>query len=324
MALKNGIKHFLKTISSHFYKAPKLQKLFYILAILFIMTLFVKHQQTEGFEERTTELKLKKGPMLYDDFYASVYDELVFNKIKNDYEIGQIIETTKPSSTSIILDIGSGTGHHVSSLVAHGYKAIGIDCSPSMIKKAQATYPELEFRTADALDTMAFPANSFTHITCLYFTIYYIQDKRLFLENCIHWLMPGGFLILHLVNRDKFDPILPAGDPFHIVSPQSYAEKRITTTTVKFDQYDYKANFELIPSNNETTEVNAILHETFKPTTPNKNKTIIQNEHQFYMPTQTAILALAKEAGFILHAQVDMIKCQYTHQFMYILQKPNW
>lgn len=325
MALKHGIKNFLKSISSHFYKASKFQKLFYILAILFIMTLFVKHKDaatTEGFEERSSEFKLKEGPIIYDDFYANVYDELVFNKIKNDYEIGQIVETTKPSDTSIILDIGSGTGHHVSSLAAHGYKVVGIDLSESMVKKSQTTYPDLDFRVADALNGMTFPGNSFTHITCLYFTIYYIQDKRLFFENCIHWLMPGGFLILHLVNRDKFDPILPAGDPFHIVSPQSYADKRITTTTVKFDQFDYKAKFDLIPANNDTDDVNAVLRETFKPK-DNKKGTIIQNEHQFYMPTQAAILALAKEAGFIMYAQIDMIKCQYTHQFMYILQKPN-
>ena len=41
--------------------------------------------------------------------------------------------------------------------------------------------------------------------------------------------MPGGYLILHLVNRDKFDPILNAADPLHLVSAQKHAkEKRIT------------------------------------------------------------------------------------------------
>ena len=306
-------------IYNFFYKSTKLQKVFYVLCIVFILTLFIKKK--EGFEERYNEFKLKEGPLVYDDFYANVYDELVFSKIKNDYEVGQIIEATKPTEKSVILDIGSGTGHHVSSLVAHGFNTIGIDISPSMIKKAKETYPELDFRVVDALDTMAFPGNTFTHINCLYFTIYYIKNKRLFFENCIHWLMPGGYLTLHLVNRDKFDPILPAGDPFHIVSPQNYADKRITVTNVKFDKFDYKADFELIPIANNTDDVNAILHETFKPLS---GKGLIRkNEHQFYMPTQAMILAMAKEAGFILHSQIDMIKCQYSHQFIYVLQKPN-
>ena len=331
MALKNGIKSFLKSTSNAFYKAPPMHKIFYILTVFFIMIVFfwkkkdlgydVEGYDVEGFEDHSTTFKMREGDKVYDDFYAKVYDELVFNKIKNDYELGAIVDSTKPTDTSIILDVGCGTGHHVNSLSDKGYKVVGIDLSDSMIKKAKDTYPTLDFRVSDALATMSFPANSFTHITCLYFTIYYIKDKRLFFENCMHWLMPGGFLTLHLVNRDKFDPILPAGDPFHIVSPQSYAEKRITVTTVKFDKFDYKANFELIPANNDTDDVNAILHETFKPF--KKGGQIRKNEHNFYMPTQAKVLALAKEAGFILFSQSDMIKCQYAHQFLYVLQKPN-
>jgi SAM-dependent methyltransferase len=325
MALKNSIKSFLKNTYGAFSKATPLHKIFYILAVLFLLTVFVwrKNNSTmvEGFEEHSSEFKMREGAKVYDDFYANIYDELVYNKIKNDYELGQIVESTKPTDTSIILDVGCGTGHHVSSLAEHGYKVVGIDLSESMIKKAQTTYPRLDFRVGNALDTMAFPANAFTHITCLYFTIYYLKDKRLFFENCMHWLMPGGFLILHLVNRDKFDPILPAGDPFHIISPQNYADKRITTTNVKFDKFDYKANFELIPANNDTDDVNAILHETFKPV--KKGGVIRKNAHHFYMPSQAKVLALAKEAGFILFSQTDMIKCQYTHQFLYVLQKPN-
>ena len=57
---------------------------------------------------------------------------------------------------------------------------------------------------------MEFPADTFTHITCLYFTIYYIKDKRLFFENCFKWLKPHGVLVIHLVNMNKFDPILPS------------------------------------------------------------------------------------------------------------------
>jgi SAM-dependent methyltransferase len=318
MAPNYGIKYYIKSAYSIFYKSTILQKIFYTLSIVFILTLFLKKK--EGFEERTNEFKLKEGPLVYDDFYANVYDDLVFSKIKNDYEIGQIVEITKPSETSIVLDIGSGTGHHVSSLVAHGFKTIGIDISPSMINKAKTTYPELDFRLIDALDTMAFPGNSFTHINCLYFTIYYIKNKKLFFDNCIHWLMPGGFLMLHLVNRDKFDPILPAGDPFNIISPQNYTDIRITNTNVKFDKFEYKADFELIPSGNEIDDVNALLRETFKPY---KKGLIRQNEHKFYMPTQAAVLALAKEAGFIIYAQIDLVRCQYGNQFIYILQKPS-
>ena len=62
--------------------------------------------------------------------------------------------------------------------------------------------------------------------------------------------MPGGYFILHLVNRDKFDPILNTADPLHIVSAQKYAKKRITNSLVKFKDFQYKANFELDKENN--------------------------------------------------------------------------
>ena len=47
--------------------------------------------------------------MIYDEFYANVYDDLIFNQIKNDYEVGEIINKTTPDTESLILDIGSGT-----------------------------------------------------------------------------------------------------------------------------------------------------------------------------------------------------------------------
>ena len=238
-----SIKSIIKSMSRAVKKSTATEKIFFVLAIVVIVIIFVNHgrPQREGFEQ-TKEFTVKKGPMIYDDFYANVYDDLIFNQIKNDYEVGEIVNKTTPDTESLILDIGSGTGHHVKSLVDRGLNAQGIDISPAMVKQAKSTYPDLDYRVADALDTMTFPAGSFTHITCLYFTIYYIEDKRRFFENCMQWLMPGGYLTIHLVDRDNFDPILPAGDPFGVVSPQSYVDKRITSTVVKFNDFDYKSN----------------------------------------------------------------------------------
>ena len=306
----------LKQIYKGFLKSSTLQKIFYILTAFIVINIITQIgiNPREGFEDRTNDFVMKEGANVYDDFYVQIYDDLVFSKLKNDYEIGEIINKTSPTSESYILDIGSGTGHHVSSLEAHGYKAIGIDRSPAMVKKAKETYPELDYQQADALSSMTFPPNTFTHITCLYFTLYYMQDKRQFFDNCMKWLAPGGFLSIHLVDRAKFDPILPAGNPFNLVSPQDYAEERINSTVVNFDQFEYKANFEL-----KEEEDKAFLIETFKK----PNGSVRKNNHQFYMETQKDILSMAKNVGFILHAKIDMLRCQYVHQYIYILKKPN-
>ena len=118
-----------------------------------------------------------------------------------------------------------------------------------------------------------------------------------------------------LVDRDKFDPVVPAGDPFSIVSPQKYADKRITSTVVKFEGLEYKSNFDVV--NNDDI---AFLNEIFKNT---DTKDIRKNEHKFYMSTQRDILSLAKDIGFILRGKVNLTNCQYSDQYLYFLQKPE-
>ena len=297
-------------------KISLLEKLFYSFTVAILIIIIINYNKPlyEGLNE-SKEFITKTNNNIYDDFYVSIYDDLVFSKNKNDYEITEIINKTAPNKNSKFLDIGSGTGHHVSSIDAHGYNVVGVDKSDAMIKKSQQTYPKLNFKREDVLNSMAFTPNSFTHITCLYFTIYYIKEKQMFFNNCMNWLMPGGYLLLHLVDRDNFDPILPAGDPFIIVSPQKYASKRITNTTVNFNNMNYKSNFEFKPEKNES-----ILKETIKF----KNGNVRQHEHKLYMPTQKEILTMAKDLGFKLTGKIDLLNIHYQHQYIYVLQKPNF
>lgn len=321
-----------KRLVTAFYRASLIHKTFYVLTIIISILLITNYgRKPEGFAADPAQTAagqkfvLRTEPdKIYDPFYVSVYDQLLFSKFKNDFEIGAIVQRTTPTERSRVLDIGCGVGHHVSSFKAHGVKAVqGIDISSAMIRKAKENYPDQLFTVADAMNQMLFPAMSFTHISCLYFTLYYLSDKRQFFRNCFFWLQSGGYLIVHVVNPQLFDPIIPAGDPFQLVSPQTYAKERITSSVVKFDDMDYRANFTLKPSDDSsataTAAANAIMSETFKQ----KNGSVIKNEHQLYMPSQAEILTMAKEQGFIVLAQIDMVKCQYANQFMYILQKPS-
>ena len=110
----------------------------------------------------------------------------MYNNIKNDYDIGEIINKTEPTSESLILDVGSGTGHHVAALETRGFNTVGIDKSADMVAKAKSTYPQLKFVQGDVLNSSQFSNNSFTHILCLYFTLYYIKD---FSKNIFRYLV---------------------------------------------------------------------------------------------------------------------------------------
>jgi len=267
----------------------------------------------EGMQERDNFL-FKQDEAVYDDFYVNIYDYLVFNTVKNDYEVGMIINNTSPTETSIIADIGSGTGHHVASLASKNLQVVGVDISPSMVAKAKVDFPYYNFKVGNALDNGLFNLNSLTHITCLYFTIYYFKDKQQFFYNCMDWLMPGGYLIVHLVDREKFDPILPAGNPLYIVSPQKYAKERITKTKVTFNDFVYSADFDLEPDNNV-----AIFNEKFKF---NDGK-VRKQQQTLYMEDTASIVNLAQDCGFIIQGKVNMVKCAYENQYLYIFAKPE-
>ena len=126
-------------------------------------------------------------------------------------------------------------------------------------------------------------------------------------------MKPGGYLVIHLVDRNQFDPILPPGNPFLIISPQGYTKERITNTKIRFHGFDYIANFHLDKPSNI-----AVFEETFKDDT---NKVRI-NKHTLYMTTISDILTISKESGFIVKEKIDMIECAYDYQYLYVLYKP--
>jgi len=307
----------LQKLTRFFKKSTKWSKTLICLGFL-LLVLMVINKNTpikEGFSQRRKYI-LRKNDNIFDDFYVPVYDQLMNNKVKNLFEVKEIARTTKFNKHSVLLDIGSGLGHHVGLFnKLGGEKCIGLDKSPAMISASQYKYNDSEFKLGDVMDFMNFGSQTFTHITCLYFTIYYIKDKNLFFQNCYNWLMPGGYLVLHLVNRDKFDPILNSADPLHLVSAQKYAKNRITNSLVKFKDFQYKANFDLDKSKNL-----AEFDETFKDDATGH---VRQNKHKFYMETQKNILSIAKNIGFILKGKIDMISTQYQYQYMYLLYKPQ-
>ena len=126
------------------------------------------------------------------------------------------------------------------------------------------------------------------------------------------WLRDGGYFILHLVDKHKFNPMVPAGEPFSVISPQNYTDKRITESVVDFETFKYKSNFSL-PEKNK-----GIFKEYFKFKNSNK---VRQNDHVFYMENQKEIISLIQKMGFKLVDSTVMSKCNYDDQYIYVFQK---
>jgi SAM-dependent methyltransferase len=309
----------IKSLSTTYKKMSNWGKvLILVIIFLIVYTLFKNvNEKKEGFSISTDEFTFKDGKSnIYDDFYVNIYDQLVYSDVKNDYEIKQIVNNTKPDEKSIILDIGSGTGHHVAALASQNFKVVGVDQSKQMVDKAKEMYPKLDFMQGDVMNAMTFQPQSFTHILCLYFTIYYMQDKLQFFRNCMNWLMGGGYLVIHLVDKYLFDTMIPPANPLLLLTPQRYAEKRITTSKVAFDDFQYMSNFEINDTDNHAKFV-----ESFK--NKKNGKVFRKQEHELYMEPYKEILSMAKDAGFIIQGKIDLLQSGYEYQYLFVLAKPN-
>lgn len=266
----------------------------------------------EGFEINQDERYIFKNKDIYDDFYVSIYDILVEDPQKVEGEVSNMIEATKMNKDSKILDVGSGTGHHVGYMDSLGLNVVGLDRSGSMITESKEIYPNAKFIQGNSGDSFQFSSNEFTHISCLYFTLYYMKDKKHFFENCNNWLKDNGYLILHLVDKYNFDPIINAGDPMHIINPQDYVDKRIESSVVEFDEFSYKSKFTILEHSNV-----AKFTETFKF---KESGRVRENEHILYMERQNEIIKMVESTGFVYKNRIDLAEIGYESQFLYVFQ----
>jgi SAM-dependent methyltransferase len=291
-----------------------LRVLVILLIIIFFITLYKKiycsQLGKEGFEQNE-KFVLKRDENVYDNFYAEIYDKLHKPENLTDSILDFIQSNTQPSKESVFLDIGSGTGHLVNTLRTHGYYAYGIDKSSAMVDKCQEQFPENDCKCGNATDPLAFEKNTFSHILCMNKTIYELQNKSLFFNNCYFWMKPGGYLILHLVEPAKFDAIIPAGKSL-FSNPQNYSKTRIVDTYIDFIDFNYRAKYEF---NNNT----AVIKETF---TDGATSNIRQNELTLYMDSIENILKVAKSNGFVVQGKANMKSLNGDeNQYLYILER---
>ena len=282
-----------------------------VLIVVIYILVFHKHRTTEGFGQIEKYL-MKEAGDIYDDFYVGLYNDLRYDDIKNEYEVGSIINKTNPDNNSVLLDIGSGTGEHVSLFKSKGIHSMGLDKSSSMVSLSKNKYPELSFTRGDATNGLIYKPHSFTHITCLYFTLYEIIDKAEFFSNCYEWLKPGGYLFIHLVDKDKFNPALKLGDPTGLLLHPILGDSTNKNTNIKFNNFKYRNEYEF--KNNI-----GIIKETFC----DLNKKVRKNVNKLHFSSKNKILNLARRMGFIEDGKISLSPVNYHNEYIYVLYKPE-
>lgn len=269
----------------------------------------------EGFasNSKTVEGRAEEfnNDTLYDKFYVKIYDLIVNGEVRMRSEVLftlSWIKKIRPDTKSLqILDVGCGTGGHVNEFSKEGVGSVqGIDKSSAMIERSKQLYPDNDYMVGDVETPTTFSAGQFNLVTLYYFTIYYMPQKAQILRNIFTWMSPGGGLVIHLVNRDKFDPILESASPFIAFSIQKYSKERLTKSTVAFDKFDYTAEF-----TNE--EHNAQFEETFKF----KDGRTRKNVHSLHMLAMEKMVSEIEAAGFIYKEFIDLTPVGYEYQYLF-------
>lgn len=311
---------YLSTIIKSHNPNLTIVKVAVILAIIMIFILLHRvsappdEKKKEGFTQKE-QFVLKQNQNVYDNFYAEVYDGLNDTKNRCQKELIKIIEMTEPSTnTSVFLDVGSGTGYMTNELREAGYQAYGIDKSHEMIEYAEKVNPDADFKKGDVMDPMAFEKSTFSHILCTNFTLYLFEDKSTFFRNCYFWMIPNGYLIVHLVEPTKFNITSSKNNLPTSLLPEKSASRK-TNTTINFHDFKYSASYK-----NEDKSCCVTFKETFVDRDTNH---VRQNEQTMYMEKIDDILKMANKAGFIFHGKANMKESKGDeNQYIYIFERP--
>jgi len=294
--------------------------LFFLVAILwFVSQMAVRHRE---FFETNEESLMGEGETfedydrIYDDFYAKVYDQLFSTPERISFEKASIQEIamnefSKPETK--ILDVCCGTAPHAKWLAEEGYEVVGVDTSESMLKKARESCPSGRFYRADVTNASTFPPKSFSHALLLYFSIYQFRNPKIVTDTIYQWLKPGGIFVVHLVDPNKFDPILAAASPFTGFSVQKYTKERVTDSEVFFGDFKYRSKFI-----KDRHDDNAIFEETFLF---NDEQRYREHRHRMVMPSVNSMIDLVRSSGFTYKDSVDMTPIGYEYQYLVYFSK---
>ena len=276
--------------------------------------------QREGFtdasEKKETFLTNDK---IYDKFYASVYDQLTQQQTRTAAKVALILQEWKQKAWKAeqmeVLDAGCGTGVASAAFAKMSVKSVlALDKSEAMLDKAKfgnQKNPSVKYRLADLNNPSALSGSEVTHAACLYFSLYYLPDKDAFFRNMYLWVKPGGELVVEVVNKYKFDPMLESASPLVGFSIQKYSNKRVTESNVVFDKFTYTGRFDLLDPQAEFTE-------TFRF----KDGTIRRQKHKMTMPTMEEIVKMGQAAGWVYQKYIDLVVVGFEYSYLLFFRHP--
>jgi SAM-dependent methyltransferase len=291
----------------------------------------IKSDFSEGFTGATSDAEVSRtvwfeNEELFDEFYASVYDNLTQLSGRYPQELALILHQWKKTASTDemdVLDVGCGTGIASVLFAKMGvHSIVGLDKSEAMLRRArnvvlpamalsQEKKDSVTFLQGDMNQQATFTAGQFSNAVVLFFVIYYSVDKAGLFQNLFYWIRPGGSIAIEVVNKYKFDPMLEAASPFVGVSLQKYTKERITKSKVEFDRFSYEAEFDL-------QDPAAEFRETFRFA----DKSVRRQRHTLNMTDIKDIVHLAQTAGWKYEGNIDLVTAGFEYAYVLLFTHP--
>lgn len=297
-----------------------------IISVLLIYIIYRRNNNYEYFRNINQNIIIKEP---YDSFYAPVYSSLISDQVidKSKFETNDLIKVSslKHYPNASLLDIGAGGGDHLIWLKKKHLPNLtltALDSSEYMLKETRKRFNKFKIETENVRfinknihESDLFMPTSFSHITCFYFTIYQLKlDDSL--KNIYKWLRPGGWFVVHVVDMNRFDPILDAASPFLGTTLQKYSKNRITESKVHFKKFTYYSNFSFKKTKNGKKK--AVFDEMFDF----KNKPIIRKQrHSLNVFKIDKFVDTMYKLKFELKHTTNLSHINYPFQYLLYFQK---
>jgi SAM-dependent methyltransferase len=138
-------------------------------------------------------------------YYDAIYEAQGKDYKKESEQIHDVIQRYKRSSGNKLLDVGCGTGGHLSFL-REWYSVEGLDLDKNMLSVAKQRRPDITFHQGDMVDFRL--DSQFDAITCLFSAIGYtktLDRMREAVKTIGQHLTEGGILVVEpWITPDKW------------------------------------------------------------------------------------------------------------------------
>jgi ubiquinone/menaquinone biosynthesis C-methylase UbiE len=134
--------------------------------------------------------------------WDALYKEKGIVQEKPSKFVIKAVEFLKKQNLEKILDLGCGTGRHITYLLQKGFRVYGCDSSENALKIAKEIIPEAEFRTCD-MTSLPYENNFFDGVIC-HFVIQHgkIADIKKAVSEIYRVLRNGGILYLSVISTE--------------------------------------------------------------------------------------------------------------------------